>query len=198
VQEALLTPDARNAAAGTLQLGVVLFNWLSSLATRDRQPIIAFRAYDHQRPAAASIENTFVGLAPREDVEQVCPRLSEVQVRANDAFEAVKSRGAIDQSAAAFGTAVHMRLKHDIDALQDANFRAEVSALKSDKVEYGAKDSVRIDVFENVDDRTVCVYDIKTGRSGLSMRRAEEIAAKVFDSYPRTQRILLIEVRTKR
>jgi len=51
-------------------------------------------------------------------------------------------------------------------------------------------------VLENVADQgTVCVYDIKTGRRGLSCPRMDEIAFNVHRLYPGTQRIIVIEVR---
>lgn len=47
-----------------------------------------------------------------------------------------------------FGTAVHVGLKRQIDALFDPDFRAEFSALKTLDETYGAQGSIRIDVFE--------------------------------------------------
>jgi hypothetical protein len=61
---------------------------------------------------------------------------------------------------------------------------------------YGKLDSVRIDILENVGNGTVCVYDIKTGRSSLSLPRSAEIAGEVHSLYPGTQRIVVIETRT--
>ena len=55
-----------------------------------------------------------------------------------------------------------------------------------------------IDVLEKVDDDTVCVYDIKTGRRGLSLLRTTEIATNVFGAFPGTQRIIVSEVRPSR
>ena len=93
-----------------------------------------------------------------------------------------------------------MHLKHQIDNLRNPNFRAEVSLLKglADDATYGAKGSIRIDVFENVGNGTVCVYDIKTGRSGLSPARMAEIATTVLAAYPGTRRIIVSEIRPLR
>jgi hypothetical protein len=44
---------------------------------------------------------------------------------------------------------------------------------------------------------TVCVYDIKTGKSGLTQARVAEIAREVHRAYnnPLPQRIIITEVR---
>ena len=76
-----------------------------------------------------------------------------------------------------------MSLKRQIDALVDPNFRAEVSVLKIIDEAYGTKDSVRVDVLENLGNGAVCIYDIKTGKSGLNAGRALEIARKVHASF---------------
>jgi hypothetical protein len=89
-------------------------------------------------------------------------------------------------------------LKNQISDLDDPDFRAEVSVLKTLYETYGIKDSVRIDVLENVRNGTVCVYDIKTGRSGLTAGRAREIAQRVFDSYGEARRIIVFETRPTR
>lgn len=54
---------------------------------------------------------------------------------------------------------------------------------------------LRIDVLENVGDGTVCLYDIKTGRSGLGPGRAVEIAVEVLGAFRTTQRIVITAIR---
>jgi hypothetical protein len=56
----------------------------------------------------------------------------------------------------------------------------------------------RIDVLENPGQGTVCVYDVKTGDTGLKPGRALELATTVSYFYPGTQRIIVTEVRTRR
>jgi len=62
---------------------------------------------------------------------------------------------------------------------------------------YGRPNAIRVDVLERVDDRTVCVYDIKTGSRGLSIARMNEIASNVNVRYPGTHRIVVIETRPR-
>jgi hypothetical protein len=59
---------------------------------------------------------------------------------------------------------------------------------------YGAPGSIRVDVYEEVNPKTVCVYDIKTGRSGLSGPHMLEIAIRVARRLPGA-RIVVMEMR---
>jgi hypothetical protein len=45
---------------------------------------------------------------------------------------------------------------------------------------------------------TICIYDIKTGKSGLPLARMFELASNVQLFYPGTQRIIVTEVRPRR
>jgi hypothetical protein len=138
-------------------------------------------------------------LLNRDQVRHACPRLGEVQDRTDRATEIVRAGGGI-MSPQQFGTAVHTHLKQQIDRLANLHFRAEVSRVKSEEAEtrYGRRGSIRIDVLENVGDGTVCVYDIKTGQSGLSPKRMAEIAENAFKHFPGTQRIIVTEIRSRR
>lgn len=104
---------------------------------------------------------------------------------------------------AQFGTRVHHEVALSVVAEDDENFQPEVSALKTidetkqkppKKVDYGTKDSIRVDVLENRNE-TVCVYDIKTGQSGLLPGRMNEFAMAVGKHYKNAQRIIVMEVR---
>ena len=53
-------------------------------------------------------------------------------------------------------------------------------------------------MYWRVGDGTVCVYDIKTGRRGLSVARTAEIATNVFKAYEGTRRIIISEIRPGR
>jgi hypothetical protein len=59
---------------------------------------------------------------------------------------------------------------------------------------YGRPKSTRFDVTEEVAKGLVCVYDIKTGTSGLTPRRVAQIAAKILLRYGLTT-FFVIEVR---
>lgn len=179
-------------------LGLGLYEWLSSTDDSDQHTVALFSAREYVRGAGEAFALNSVRSLDRNEVDDFCPRYGEVQARTDDAVETVRRRGALDMTPQAFGTAVHLDLKNQVRALRDPNFRAEISVLKSLDETYGAKNSVRIDVFENAGNGTVCVYDIKTGRRGLGGRRSAEISGKVASSFQSADRILVIEVRPSR
>ena len=104
-------------------------------------------------------------------------------------------------SASKFGTAVHTYIKRTIDRwnelppeeakkLNPFDFRAEISFIKGHQENHGKKGSIRVDVLEQRDDGVVCVYDIKTGWSGLTPARMLEIASNVNKNYETTNFVL--------
>lgn len=133
----------------------------------------------------------------RDETKRNCPRLDEVQTRTNAAAEIV-SQTRPGLPPAEYGTAVHENLKQQINALGDPNFRAEVSFLKGEREAYGKSGTVRVDVYERIDAVTACVYDIKTGYSGLSPARMREIAQNVGMLFGPIGRVIITEVRPMR
>jgi hypothetical protein len=85
---------------------------------------------------------------------------------------------------------------------KQANYGTKGS-IRVDSIEQGINDTEgkgsngdrRIDGYQKRPKDTVCVYDIKTGRRGLSMRRRKEIASKIAGSYPGTRRVVVCEIR---
>lgn len=159
--------------------------------------VMSFRADAFQAGTGPNDPAVWVGSLTRDDVEAACPRTGEVQSMTDAAADAVRSEGR-PLSAQQFGTAVHSNLKWQVDELRDSNLHAEVSFLKSsDPANYGDKGSIRIDVLENTQKGVVCVYDIKTGRSVLTLLRAGEIARAVNSNYGPGNRIILNEMRPR-
>lgn len=194
-----LMQGLQRPAQRALEAALALFTALSARNTPDRRAIIEFNAREFRTDAHGELNRAEVDQFNRDQVKDACPRLGEVQSRTDHADEVVRRGGGI-MSPQQFGTFVHTHLKQQIDRLGNPAFRAEVSRLKGQAadVEYGAKGSIRIDVLEYVGGGTVCVYDIKTGESGLSPKRMAEIAKSVFKAYPNTQRIIVTEVRPRR
>src|SRR5438874_826817 len=58
---------------------------------------------------------------------------------------------------------------------EGVNMKEELERMQKEGVRYGTTGSIRVDVLEHKNDSTVCVYDIKTGNSGLSPARFAEI-----------------------
>ena len=186
----------RYAAQKTIEAILALFTWLSLRNTPDQKSIIVFKARDYHRLGEDGFDVENVGVLTKDEVDGVCRRLQQVQSITDVAARKWKpSRGLL--TAAQYGTLLHSDIKLQVDAMGDPTFRAEVSHLKGvEEVQpYGTKGSVRVDVLERRDEATVCVYDIKTGRSGLSVARFGEIASTVFSAYGPVKRIIITEVR---
>ena len=153
---------------------------------------------------AREFDNGTIGLSAggvqvetTEEFNKTCKELDRVQKLTN---KAAKDAGFPWQyrSAANYGTAVHYRLAQAIKDLNDPDFDAERSYVKQQEDAYGDKTAIRVDVIEILKDHsgTVCIYDIKTGRAGLSARRMAEIAIYVFRvTRGAVTRILITEVR---
>lgn len=174
-----------------------LFTWLSKHNDDGGAAVFSFKANEFGPGADPKLEAEWVGRVSRDDVDNACPRHGEVQLRTDAAaFRAVSDP--TFTNAATYGTAVHKLLEIDINGLRDSNFRAEESFIKGETERYGFPGTIRIDVLENVRNGTVCVYDIKTGRTELSLARSAEIARAVYGHFGGTTRILVIQVKPRR
>jgi hypothetical protein len=161
-----------------------------------------------------------VQLLNQREVGQICERFEAVQDFTNRAVEEFRNKAEAERwSPAQFGTAVHKFVADEISAADDGkgNFRPEVSfvKMKADGVEPparpvgmtadqqyqemlkpGAKGSIRIDAYElQKEKQTVCIYDIKTGESGLRSKRFAEFLTRVAGTYQWATRIIITEVR---
>jgi hypothetical protein len=204
--------EAIGIGAGVvLAAGLALFAWLSSRNGPQSTAVLAFKARAYRKvgpdeePAAV-----WVGRLTQDQVNKACNQLDDVQRRTDKAVDEIRQEGEYE-GPADFGTKVHKRLADGIKALKDDDYTAEVSLAKSklaaNLVEskstkgpyYGQRDTIRVDVLENRPDvSTVCVYDPKTGKEGLSFPRMTELAQTVQRRYPGTQHIIVIEVRPTR
>ena len=107
---------------------------------------------------------------------------------------------------ATYGTNVHVRFRDFVNDLNDINFRAERSFLKEaaeptsrDELAAGYPRSVRTDAYEyRPEDGTLCVYDLKTGRRGLSLRRSDILATAVYLGMRDVRRVIMLEVRPRK
>lgn len=189
----------------TISSALSLYSWLSARNKLDGlQAVLSFNARDYV-PSTDAINLDFISQLREGEVQYACPRLVEVRSHTDAAVEAVEALGRSNfRTAAEFGTAVHTNLKYQIEALKDPDFRAERSYLKSyyegkdGEIPYGSPNSLRIDVYEKRPDGLVCVYDIKTGRAGLTPDRAAEIAKTVYSRFTGVRRIIVTEVRPRR
>ncbi len=139
----------------------------------------------------------------QEQVAQVCKVLPDVQTWTNEAAsELLPERSVL--SAKDWGNAVHWAIYERITHLKNvfptalANVFPEISidddrrdSNDEDGPSYGQSGTSRLDVLEKVSATTYCVYDVKTGTSGLERKRLVEILNKL----PKGVLVYIVEVR---
>jgi hypothetical protein len=216
-----VVPLGTAAARALSAAAVSLFTWLSSRKDPNHTAVFAFKAKKYQKPETDGNEKrpaVFVGSLTRDEVRNACKKLGKVQ-KITDAAVAKVTEDGDYKGPADFGTKVHKEIAHAVNDKKNPNFQAEKSAIKSalegnsgestpnidntqedgrkNEAHYGQLGSIRIDAYENIPDKsTVCVYDPKTGRRGLSFPRMNELAAaahRLFGYDPNY--IIVIEVR---
>jgi hypothetical protein len=194
------------AAPAILLGGAILFNWQSpSNGIDGQQAVMGFNARDYQLGDGTSgrLDLSFSGRITEEQAELACRRLPDVR---NLADRAANAAGSPDlyPSPTVYGTDVHTRFARYVKDLNDLKFQAERSFLKermegvnSQQVPYGYPRSIRVDAYEYRDDGTLCVYDLKTGKAGLSDRRADILANAIKLGFGPVRRIIVMEVRPR-
>lgn len=211
IARSVWTPDGPSApvtvqpvfADKLLANGAVLFGWLSSQNGDGLQAVMGFNAREFRPGTSNSLQLGYVGQLSEEEVEAACYRWRQVE---GFAARAANAAGPVLQypSMAVYGTAVHSRFKTYVDDQHDWRFQAERSFLKEqaepmvDPVPYGYRGSVRVDAYEYRDDGTLCIYDLKTGKSIVQDRRAEILATAVSRGLAPIRRVIVTEVRPLR
>jgi len=212
----LVPPAVRVVQTGIPAL-LALFAALSARNSPDQRAIITFKAREFLTDKDKKLNPDAVRFLDEEEVKKNCEKLEEVQKLTDKGAADVDKRperlGPSNR-----GTQIHKYVEKEVNGREDPNFKAEPSFLKTmaeaspelkkqmqgaanknqiDKITYGVKGSIRVDVLENVGDRKVCVYDIKTGRRGLSLPRMVEIAGTVAKRYGPESQIIVTEIRPR-
>lgn len=192
-------PDTGPAAAPPDPQNVdAVLAWYAEQSARntpDRRAIVTFKARDYYSPEKGTLD--WHGILTRSEASDVCRGLERVQTFVDRGVLSVGPKESYF-SAATYGTAVHKYVEKEVNKRGNPDFRAEVSFAKiaeeDPRVYRGMRDSIRIDVYEKTKDGTVCVYDVKTGRSGMTIAHMNEIAWRVMErDGPR--RIIVMEVK---
>jgi hypothetical protein len=196
--------------AAAVAAGAALYAWLSSRG--DRKGIVIAVSPDENDPD--KLRAVWVGKLTDEELKDACPRYEQVQAFTDQAAAGARFDRR-DWGPSGFGTEVHTRVAREVNGIvketgeyrspdqpKDPNFRAEYSALKTRAANpnappprYGQKGTIRVDVLEYTKQRSVCVYDIKTGERTLSGPRMSEIAKAVYNYYPNAKHFIVTEVR---
>jgi hypothetical protein len=206
VQKAYLAPHP--IQRGIEAAAAILFTWLSSRNGPDSTAVLTLPTQEYRFRTDGKFDPISVRQLTEDELGKACPDHDKVQEQTNAAAGAVNR--ADYSSAATYGTAVHVKLRDNIKRSGNRKLSAEVSLLKTvqetgehpqpekQEAKYGTKGSIRVDVLEKTDHNTVCVYDIKTGRTGLIATRILEIAQTVRLRHPDAQSIVVLEMRPQR
>lgn len=192
------------AAARSIESELALFTALSQKNNRDQQAVFQFNAKQFGPDDQGKLDPGTAAALTFAQVRRICPgiaRVKELTDKAVAQAEADEKASGEQWSASKFGTAVHTNVKATIDGWNDLppgearqlnpyGLRAEISFIKGREETGGKKGSIRVDVLEKRDDGVVCVYDIKTGWSGLTPARMLEIASNVYKNYQTTNFVL--------
>lgn len=149
---------------------------------------LAFKVWDGSR-TGNSVTVTQVALTA-EQAAQTCKLLPEVQTLTNEAA-AKMSVMRLTATPQNFGIAVHAEVHRQItmrkllSPVQYGNVHPEMSisaggltSIDDDDVYYGQVETSRLDVYERVNANTACIYDVKTGRRGLSLSRTTDLVSR--------------------
>jgi hypothetical protein len=189
---------------GTADEATDRYNWLLQNAPDNIVPVLHFTPHEFRKEHGPKLETTVVPLL-REQAEGACPLFGAVQTEANLATQEAIKR-ANYRSASEFGTQVHKIMKDYIvskypkSLIPERSYLKYAEELEGDEryreggVRYGLKDSLRLDVLEKVGNGVICVYDLKTGKSGLSPARMREIGQSVHKNFGMVNRILIIPI----
>lgn len=206
-REATVQPAfAPPSPIGLLAAGAVLFGWSSpSDDINGQRTVMGFVPRDYQPGKPGQMDLAFVGNLTAEETKKACDMLGKVQQLTDDAAEAAGNPRQFS-SMATYGTNVHVRFRDFVNDLHNENFRAERSFLKEaaeptskEELAAGYPRSVRTDAYEyRPEDGTLCVYDLKTGRRGLSLRRSDILATAAYLGMKDVRRVIMLEVRPRK
>lgn len=203
VQQAFAQEGVRRAVGAA---GTILFGWLSPSDDIDGQrTVMGFVPRDYEPGKLGQMDLAFVGNLTAEEAKNACRMLGTVQNLTDRAANAAGDPR-LFSSMATYGTNVHVRFRDFVTDLNDINFRAERSFLKEaaeptsrDELAAGYPRSVRTDAYEyRPEDGTLCVYDLKTGRRGLSLRRSDILATAAYLGMRDVRRVIMLEVRPRK
>lgn len=192
---------ARLRAGVTLGLGaaITLYNRLFA----DPDPVLT-PVIEVERSTAFPLDKdgnlvvAQVRAFPREEIASVCPSYDAIQTLTTEARDQIDAGLGTDGpwTPQSRGTAIHMRVAELIKQTPSlAHVKTEMSLnLDGTDSYYGEPASIRVDELE-LSGKTVCIYDTKTGRSGLTFRRMLELSSHAAKNYEGFDRIVVTEVR---
>jgi hypothetical protein len=209
------------AAVNDMESARSRFDELSLHNSPEQRAILAFKVREYVRNQAPVLEALRVGILSRSEIGNICNEFATVQ-GVTDAAAADVQAEERPMDAGQYGTAVHQRIKLMINGPKPDKSSADVRSYSTLWAEqsyaktyeerrqqtprdaakapgadarWGEPGSIRVDVFEEVNLTTACVYDVKTGRRGLSGPHMLEIAVRIALRLGKGARIIVMEMR---
>ncbi len=156
--------------------------------------VAAFRAREFGPSNDDPYGLSFVGAIAVEEAMRFCPRYMEVQNKLTEVANALQPE--FTGSPQSFGIEAHRRVAKYVNSQRKPGFKAEASFDFSGTVlKKRERGSTWLDVYEKVSEDTVCVYDRKTGKEGLSGPRYLALGNTAFRYFRGTRRFIVIELR---
>ena len=143
---------------------------------------------------AAGDERPVIGRLSQEEVETACPAYPKVQsvTSSSDAKVRAQNPNATSQE---IGNMVHKEV--DAAFKGQPGFKTNAGFLRDEELKNGLRlaGSSFLDVLHDVGNGTICIFDIKTGLSGLGSRQINQYWNAAKDAFEDAQRIYILEVR---
>lgn len=184
-----------------------LYTHLSARNSYDRKTIITFESYVYEPDPADSSRFVEVRTLTTQELEDLCKCYGLVQSLTDAAANEARFTN-LHKDPKGFGNVVHRDVDKMIKSLNYPNLKSEVSTLKGiwegippvkEEMPLRKKGWIRVDALEYREDGTVCVYDIKTGPTGMNKERRDEIVREVYKAFKNrpVTRIIVTELRPR-
>jgi hypothetical protein len=178
----------------------IIYSYLSKDNNDKQRTILSFTSHEFHRDGDGSFTFNGVQVLTGEEIKKECGELEKVQKYTDEAFNEVK-KYTKQLSPQQFGTAVHKLVENKMKA--DPELKDVVEVEKSfanddrppEDVYYGADGTFRLDVYYKVNDNTICIDDIKTGRKGLSYKRMLELVESATRGNKNIKKVIITQVR---
>jgi hypothetical protein len=188
----------------------ILYEWMLRQNSPEQKAVLAFRAHNYEiqgidTPEARAV---WVGRITEEEVKKACERYKLAKSITNLATAKIRADRKYSDEAD-FGMKVHKEIEREVKGIGNPNFLAEEPLWRMRKddprqpvtqdpdqdLKRGKRDSIQVDILDNNQRGTVCVYDPKVEKQRMRRYRFDEIAASVFHHFKNVHSIIVVEIK---
>ena len=191
------------AAKGAATVELALALYAAYLSSKDDERFgttvlgLTANEYSPDPNEGNEIKTIYVGRVDQTTLDAACRENRTVEALTEEAVRSVRA-GEPHPNVGDFGTRVHAYVAERVNAFKRPDFVAEYSLDdEGNDVNYGKPGSVRYDVFERTSINTICAYDIKTGKASLTVKRTAALIKAALLRYPKTTRVIVIQVKPR-